>query len=152
MGILFFLRQHPLTASKYAAEPRLRICAFSCKMELYFFNFRSSAERFDLLSHNCLSDFGDNTSMHGPKWYNLKPNYFCRVLLAIFIVTFLISFPIIFYSALHAAFTSNSVTTTIETQKAVDMKYPNLTVCFAKFFDKQRLDGKSIPIPLLNMY
>jgi hypothetical protein len=81
--------------------------------------------------------------MHGPKWYNLKPNYFCRVLLALFIITFMISFPIIFYNALHSAFTSHSVTTTIETQKAVDMKYPNLTVCFAKFFDKQRLDGKT---------
>ena len=111
---------------------------------------RSPIKRFDILSHNCLSYFADNTSIHGPKWYNLKPNYFCRVLLAIFIVTFLISFPIIFYSALHAAFTSNSVTTTIETQKAVDMKYPNLTVCFAKFFDKQRLDGKILlPQPVI---
>jgi hypothetical protein len=55
---------------------------------------RSPIKRFDLLSHNCLSFFADTTSIHGPKWYNLMPNYVCRFLLAAFIVIFLITFPV----------------------------------------------------------
>jgi hypothetical protein len=43
---------------------------------------------------------------------------------------------------MYAIYTSNSFSTSIEWQRESDMKYPNLTVCFAKFFDKKRLQGE----------
>ncbi len=102
---------------------------------------RSPVERIELLSHNCLSFFADTTSIHGPRWYNLMPNYFCRFLLAAFIIIFLITFPLYFYKEMYAIYNSSSFTTTIEWKRESEMKYPNLTVCFAKFFDKNRLEG-----------
>ena len=110
---------------------------------LYFFH-RSPLERFDLLSHNCLSFFADTTSLHGPKWYNLMPNYFCRFILGAFIIIFLVTFTIYFYQEIVAIENSNSCTTTIEWEQETHIKYPNLTVCFAKFFDSRRMKGKTI--------
>jgi len=109
---------------------------------MIFLTFRSPIKRFDILSHNCLSYFADTTSIHGPKWYNLMPNYFCRFVLATFIICFLTCFQIYFYKELNNIYTSNSFSTSIEWQRDSEMMYPNITVCFAKFFDKSKLKGK----------
>jgi len=61
--------------------------------------------------------------------------------LAFFIIVFVIIFPWYFYQEMYGIFTSNSVSTSIEWQREETIKYPNLTVCFAKFFDKQLLNG-----------
>ena len=100
-------------------------------------------ERFDILSHNCLSYFADTTSIHGPKWFNLMPNYFCRFLLGAFILIFLVTFALYFYDEIMAVNKSNSFTTTIEVKHESQMKYPNLTICFAKFFDARRMKGNT---------
>ena len=119
----------------------LQFCT-QCIILYIYLTFRSPLERFDILSHNCLSYFSDTTSIHGPKWYNLMPNYFCRFLLAAFIIIFLVCFPVYFYKEMYVIYTSNSFSTSIEGQRDSEMKYPNLTVCYAKFFDKKRLEGK----------
>ena len=100
-------------------------------------------ERFDILSHNCLSYFADTTSIHGPKWFNLMPNYFCRFLLGAFILIFIVTFALYFYDEIMAVNKSNSFTTTIEVKHESQMKYPNLTICFAKFFDARRMKGST---------
>ncbi len=99
-------------------------------------------KRFDILSHNCLSFFADTTSVHGPKWYNLVPNYFTRFLLGSFIIAFLVTFPLYFYKEIVAINTGNSFSTSIEWKREDQLRYPNLTVCFAKFFDKKRMKGE----------
>jgi hypothetical protein len=50
---------------------------------------------------------------------------------------------------MFAIYTSTSFSTTIEWKRESEMRYPNLTVCFAKFFDKQRLEGNNNEIDSL---
>jgi hypothetical protein len=71
------------------------------------------------------------------------PNYFCRFLLGAFIIIFLVTFTLYFYEEIVAINKSNSFTTTIEWKHEIEMQYPNLTVCFAKFFDSRRMRGKA---------
>jgi len=46
-------------------------------------------------------------------------------------------------------FNSTAVSTSIEWNKADQLPYPNLTVCFAKFFDNRLLKGMMPEVVLL---
>ena len=72
------------------------------------------------------------------------PNYFCRFLLGAFIFIFLVTFTLYFYEEIEAINKSNSFTTTIEWKQEAQMKYPNLTICFAKFFDTRIMKGRKV--------
>ncbi len=60
----------------------------------------------------------------------------------LFFATFIIALPIYFTNEGFILYNSLSLSKKIELDRNSNLTYPNVTVCFAKFFDKQKLKGK----------
>jgi hypothetical protein len=74
----------------------------------------------------------------------MAPSLLFRIFFLIFFFTFIIAIPIYFINEGFLLFNSLSLSKKIEWKKDSDQTYPNLTVCYAKFFDKEKLEGKVI--------
>ena len=73
----------------------------------------------------------------------MAPSLLFRIFFLIFFFTFIIAIPIYFINEGFLLFNSLSLSKKIEWKKDLDQTYPNLTVCYAKFFDKEKLEGKT---------
>jgi hypothetical protein len=72
----------------------------------------------------------------------LAPNLLFRGFFVLFFLTFIIALPVYFTNEGFLLYNSRSLSKSIEWKRDSNLTYPNLTVCFAKFFDKKLLKGK----------
>ena len=111
-------------------------------MELMKIDFnRSVANKIFFLCHDWLFHFTAVTQIHGIKWYTLAPNLLFRLFFLLFFLTFIIAVPIYFVNEGFLLYRSRSLNKKIEWKREAALTYPNLTVCYPKFFDQDKLKG-----------
>jgi hypothetical protein len=71
----------------------------------------------------------------------LAPNLLFRGFFLLFFLTFVVTLPVYFTNEGFKLYNSPSLSKSIEWKRDSNLTYPNLTVCFAKFFDKKLLEG-----------
>ena len=76
------------------------------------------------------------------KWHLYVKNVPIKVMCVSFIFIIIFAMPAILINEAINFFTPGSINTAVVLGREVKMKYPNVTVCFAKFFDQHLLEGK----------
>lgn len=94
------------------------------------------------LTHEWLHHYSSITQIHGVRWYNLAPNLLFRLFFVFFFLTFIVALPVYFTNEGFLLYNSRSLSKAVEWKRDSNLTYPNITVCFAKFFDKKRMEGR----------
>ena len=107
-----------------------------------FFSFSTSGV-FHIfnVTHEWLRHYASITQIHGVRWYNLAPNLLFRCFFIAFFLTFIIALPAFFINEGFVLYKSKYLSQSIELKKESNLTYPNVTVCYAKFFDKELMLG-----------
>ena len=89
-----------------------------------------------------LKVFSEISNIHGMKWHLYVKKKPLKILCVLFIFFVIFAIPaILIYEALYF-FSPVAINTALVLEKSDKMKYPNVTVCFAQFFDKTLLERK----------
>ena len=93
------------------------------------------------LTHEWLYHYASITQIHGVKWYILAPSLLFRLFFVVFFLTFIVALPVYFTNEGFLLYNSRSLSKAIEWKRDSNLTYPNITVCFSKFFNKKRMEG-----------
>ena len=93
------------------------------------------------VTHEWLRHYASITQIHGVRWYILAPNLLFRYFFIAFFLTFIIALPAFFINEGFVLYKSKYLSQSIELKKESNLTYPNVTVCYAKFFDKELMLG-----------
>ena len=90
-----------------------------------------------------LKIFSEISNIHGVKWHLYVKKMPLKILCVTFIFFVIFAMPAILINEALKFFSPAAINTAVELGREDTMKYPNITVCFAKFFDQTLLDRKA---------
>ena len=89
-----------------------------------------------------LKIFSEISNIHGVKWHLYVKKMHLKVLCVGFIFFVIVAMPAILINEALKFFSPAAINTAIVLGREDAMKYPNITVCFAKFFDQTLLESE----------
>ena len=88
-----------------------------------------------------LHKLSDVSNFHGMQWHRFVNKLPMKIFWVAFIFFIIFSIPTILIYKSVKFFSQNQIRTSVELGQVDKMKYPNVTVCFANYFDIGLLQG-----------
>ena len=111
-------------------------------------NEASSSINADLMAWT--EEMANYSSLHGVHWFLRTDNRVNKTIILLFSLIIIILLPTYLIHEAVIFAQDTSVSTSVEWKKATTMVYPNITICFPKYFDNRKLVKYNISNSLAN--